>query len=496
MKVFRKLFLLTVLFVTALQLTACQHYGLGPRTDITQYECPRDKAIDRESGAFFDPGSKDRPSTVPIVKVVEFTNEGEVHDRCQWSDVLYEVRGTKDRENDVRGAKDNETSTKRSKFVVIYVHGWKHNASKDDTDLDHFQQWIKRLSESRSENEDVVGIYVSWPGQSIDIPIINNLTFWGRKGSADRVSAAANFSKLLSSIVSISRARNNPNDFIVGIGHSFGARILFSGVSPLLLHEVQTHHPGIRLGTYGAFKGILDLTVLLNPAFEATRYTAFDSIRRWQENVHSRQQPILLSISTNNDYATQYAFPIGQVIGTRWHERERTTLGNYNNYTTHRLQMVDSSKTANEQQNFWFDHFCNPRICLSRSEDKRQPGNPFLVAATDASIIDGHNGVWDDLFLDWLAEFIRKVKAQSQSSDPTIATNASPSQSCRLGNRSYEPESRYCEHTGRGELYRYLTCKEGKWVQFSANMQPDDPRCRASDIPLQPPNWNHPAVKH
>lgn len=404
MKIFTTPLLLTMFFITALQLAGCQQYGSGIRTDIPENECPFDKGIDRTSRTFFDPETRERPSSVPIVKVVDFTNVGEVYDRCQWSDVLYEVRG----------GVDLEAARKRSKFVVIYVHGWKHNSSKDDTDLSHFTQWIKKLSESRGADEDVVGVYVSWPGQSIDIPIIDNLTFWGRKGAADRVSTAANFSKLLSSIESVRRQRKNSNDFIVGIGHSFGARILFGGVSPLLLHELQIHHPGSRAGTYKTFKGILDLTVLLNPAFEATRHTAFDSSRRWQEAFHSNQQPILLTISTNNDYATKFAFPIGQFFGTRWQARERTTLGNYSEYTTHKLQIASTSKEDTEQKNIWYDDFCEGNLCLSRFEGDRQPGNPFLIATTDASVINGHNGVWDHKLQDWLAQFIRKVKAESK----------------------------------------------------------------------------------
>jgi len=384
-----------------LSLSGCQH---GKLTADDRKECPYNGAIDRASREHFDPESEPRPSKSPIVKVIEFTEEGELHDRCQWSDAIFEIRG-----GNQRIAKD-----KKSKFVVIYVHGWKHNAEESDSDLKNFTSWIKNMSDKGAENTDVVGIYVSWPGQSIPLPIFDNLTFWGRKGAADRVSIGGNFSKFLSAVENVRRQRKNDDDFIVGIGHSFGARILFSAASPIILHELQTHHPGERFGIYKPFKGVLDFTILLNPAFDAARYTAFDSTRRWQEKFHQRQQPILLSIATENDYATRFAFPLGQLIGTRWHEREKITLGNYTNYTTHEIKISSESKFSSEYEDNWYSHFCSNNVCLERTRADDRATSPFLVAKTNSSIIDGHNGIWGETIQSFVADFLRKIRQESR----------------------------------------------------------------------------------
>ncbi|WP_373987790.1 hypothetical protein [Duganella sp. BuS-21] len=381
----------------AIIFSGCTH--LANKAD-TNHECGYFAATYRNSNIKFDPETENRPSGRPALKILDLTDNGELVDRCQWSDVLYEVQGN---------YKKNPLID-RPKFVVFYIHGWKHNASKDDTDLAHFSDFIKRLNDlpNFKDKSDVIGIYISWPGSSTTVPMVDNLTFWSRKSAADRASAVANVSKLISSVASIKSQRKNNQDFILSIGHSFGARILFSAVSPLLLHEMQVRHPGIRGGSYGKIDGVVDLTLLLNPAFEASRYSAFDATRRWQEKFNFSQQPLLLTISTSNDFATKLAFPVGQTIGFRIDERERTTLGNYDEYISHRLVLRDR-EDHNISACTWYDDFCTNNLCLSRMNHVAQPGNPFLVARTDGAILDGHNGIWVPSFQDWLVSFVTQA---------------------------------------------------------------------------------------
>ncbi|VVQ23678.1 hypothetical protein [Pseudomonas fluorescens] len=357
-----------------------------------QYACDYMKATDPLTGDLFDPETMIRPSPKPIIKRVEFTDDGEVVDRCQWSDALFEVKGLPSNEQ------------RKPKLVVLYIHGWKHDGAPKDEDLSQFTQLIlelDRVESARKTRRDVVGIFVSWPGKALNVPVLDNLSFWSRKGGADRVSAAGNVTKFISSVSNVSRQRGSEEDFIVGIGHSFGGRILYSSVSPVLLHAMAMSHPGERFGTYGEFRGNVDLTVLLNPAFEASRYTAIDASRRFQEKFSDDQRPLLLSVSTENDSATKLAFPLGQIIGTRWRERERTTLGNYEPYRTHHLSHADNLPSSS---GIWYDSFCESGLCLVRDDPIK--GYPFLVAKTDASVLDGHNGIWSPSFRKWLADFI------------------------------------------------------------------------------------------
>lgn len=363
-----------------------------------QYECEYNGAIDSTTGALYDPETTERPSPKPIVKRLEFTDEGEVVNRCAWSDALFEVKGLPSQ------------SQRNPKLIVFYIHGWKHDNSNDDEDLKQFTKLVQELDStelSRERPRDVIGIFISWPGKSLNIPILENLSFWGRKGGADRVSAAGNVTKFISSAYNASRIQNNKDDYIVGIGHSFGARILYSSVSPILLHAMAVSHPGARLGTYGKIHGSIDLTILLNPAFEASKYTAIDASRRHQEEFNEAQPPLVLTISTETDLATKFAFPLGQIFGTRWRARERTTLGNYGAYRTHYLQEQEGSSSID---GVWYDNFCTSGLCLVR--DNPISGFPFIFAKTNGSVLPGHNGIWEPPFTKWLADFIEMSSDQ------------------------------------------------------------------------------------
>lgn len=377
----------------------------------TQRECPYNGALNRKTNEYFDPGTIARPSPSPIVKIVRLTDDGELVDRCEWADVLTEIRA-------------NPTSRPDSnppKSIVLYVHGWKHNGADDDSDLVEFTRLIEHLTpiESMGGNQrQVIGVFVAWPGQATKLPLAEELTFWDRKRAADRISQAGNVTKLIGAIANVRRQRANPGDFIVEIGHSFGARILYSSTSQLLLYELQAKHPGYREGKYDRIQGPADLIVLLNPAFEASTYTALDSTRRWQERFSEEQRPVLLTVSTTNDWATKTAFPMGQLFDLRWRERQLTTLGNYQHYFTHELRIRQPGEGHDgdpADTSPWYDNFCSGTVCLTRI-DKLQPANPFLVATTSSDIIDGHNGIWNEPFIGWLINFTSEVGGGSTSS--------------------------------------------------------------------------------
>ncbi|WP_213780774.1 hypothetical protein [Caballeronia sp. dw_276] len=399
----------TVLLVAvalALSLQGC--VSRNPSADM-RHTCEGKSGHVEGTSQLFDPATAVRPSPKPIVKVIEFTDNGELTDRCQLSDVYGEVKGLN----------EDPSIASHPKMIVFYVHGWKHDAALGDPDRLKFKELIEYLSAvetNRHSNRDVVGIYVAWPGRSVAVPGLDNLTFWARKGAADRVSESGNFSKIIGAVNSIRCQRKNPNDVIVAIGHSFGARILFSSISPMILYDLQMKHPGKLFAPYRLLGPPVDLTILLNPAFEASRYTALDSSRRYQESFSPNQPPSLLSISTSNDDATRLAFPVGQFIGTRWDERERTTLGNYNVYQTHTMKHDSPTSPDTAKGTFWYDHYCWGNICLARKDDDVQRGNPFLVAGTDASILDGHNGIWSEQFKEWMAHFIESTEEAERQS--------------------------------------------------------------------------------
>lgn len=379
----------------------------SPRADDSQWECP--------PGRPFDPDKLSYPSPSPVLKVIELTDQGALVNRCQWTDALYELRGYGG------SAQTPQPPPRQPVMTVMYIHGWKHNASEKTGDRRRFMGVLEMLDQheraSTKQPRRVVGIYVAWPGKTTGVPGIEELTFWSRQRAADRISQSGIVTKLVGSINSVRRQRAEPRDFTVFIGHSFGARVLYTGTSQVILHDVQMQHPGQVDAVYGTVRGPADLMILLNPAFGASAYTALDSIRRakehfWKPGDASRGQlPLLLTISADNDWATSNAFPLGQWLTLNWHKTDATTLGNWKEYVTHDL--VPGSEPRLLRSSLpWYDTFCYGRACLVRREGDRQLGNPFLVARSGPPLLNGHNGIWDSEFVQWLGGFIFELDRQ------------------------------------------------------------------------------------
>jgi hypothetical protein len=163
----------------------------------------------------------------------------------------------------------------------------------------------------------------------------------------------------------------------------------------------------------------------MNPAFEASMFTALHAFRRdrpW-EKIAAGQQPRLLAISSKADGATTVLYPLGQFVALRTRKRERTTLGNYSDYVTHDLTR---SCEGTSQSNFWYDHFAVNGLSLLHRMEQRPPilkgashfGNPFIVARTTRDIIKDHSDIWNDVMRDWIVNLIGEIEtARSQKGE-------------------------------------------------------------------------------
>src|SRR5215471_5047468 len=67
--------------------------------------------------------------------------------------------------------------------IVIFVHGWKHNAAYDDLNVRQFRSLLTGLNHIESLESGchrrVIGIYAGWRGQALDVDDdLQNVTFW------------------------------------------------------------------------------------------------------------------------------------------------------------------------------------------------------------------------------------------------------------------------------------------------------------------------------
>ena len=178
-----------------------------------------------------------------------------------------------------------------SNFVVVFIHGWRHDARIGDqnvADLRLYAAHAARFIAQRCQTEPkfcamkVTAIYVGWRGARVDEQGLRDLFGDTVGGFAGNVSAAATLfdrkpvaETIAPSAISALRtietelaAGAGPNKMIV-FGHSLGGDMLATGLKDDLLKSIDRH-------TFGAtVPPVLgNLVVLINPAAEATKWTA------------------------------------------------------------------------------------------------------------------------------------------------------------------------------------------------------------------------------
>ena len=114
-----------------------------------------------------------------VLGLVEFDDQGWMWDPKQMDAVLQ------------RFSEEDHTN---GLLMVVFVHGWKHNASFEDDNVIMFRTVLaelaameRQLSEGRTKPRRVAGVYVGWRGLSNKAWLLRQLTFWDRKNAAQEV---------------------------------------------------------------------------------------------------------------------------------------------------------------------------------------------------------------------------------------------------------------------------------------------------------------------
>lgn len=262
---------------------------------------------------------------------------------------------------DLRGKLEAENG---KVLTFVYVHGWKHSAAADDYDVDRF----RRLLDSRASyfpDRRIVGIYVGWQGNTIDLWGVRNINFWSRKNAASHV-ADGRVRELFSRIRGLRDYWNGPIKTYdhdcdsepsgedrcplrtIMIGHSFGGLILFSSAAPYLMEMLSAERdlpPDGKRQRAARSRGIADLIVLLNPAFEGSLYAPV-----FEAGLHYRpsdnEPPLVVTLTTTADVATKNFFPVARWFNSVFQypassdeesNAMKRTPGNIDRFLTHKL---------------------------------------------------------------------------------------------------------------------------------------------------------------
>ncbi|MER9216158.1 hypothetical protein NKI54_29715 [Mesorhizobium sp. M0663] len=336
--------------------------------------------------------------------------------------------------------------------IFVFIHGWRHNAAATDDNLHSFRSLLRDAAKSeigRTHKKKILGIYIGWRGLSLH-GMLSYATFYTRMSTAFRV-AVGSVREILALVRRHQRERNrNLSDEqieqglgtrLVLAGHSFGALVLFSAVAEYLIESIARPKKVVR--PFG------DLIILVNPAFEATRYQPLVTAALARGGYPSGQRVCFMAVTAANDWATGITFPIGRWFGT-WFEAVRrikidgitdhaqrdanlNTIGHIKWLRTHRLtapvQPAAAPATAkyegrkegpdlakenadftvfNEQwrrdgvlQEHWERTYSDGAHLQHVAGDA---SNPFWIVEASKEVVDGHNGIFRPVFLDFLRQ--------------------------------------------------------------------------------------------
>ncbi|MDB6028005.1 MAG: putative lipoprotein [Verrucomicrobiales bacterium] len=350
-------------------------------------------------------------------------------------------------------------------LILTFIHGWKHNASDGDDNVQMFHGVLRRLAAMEkvlakrqgTPARQVLGVYVGWRGLTHQIEPFKELTFWGRKTAAEVVGHGAVIELLaeLERLRDISnrsyaaqiKAGTRAQTKMVTMGHSFGAEVLYSAAAPILIDRmVKDIDDG---GKQQNPKSFGDLIVLVNPAFEAAR---FQTIHRLSESKEfTTITNCTLAVFTSvDDFATKDIFPFGRGLNVSSaidsyrdnHQQKAnvTALGHYQPWITHDLRL--RAPAAQKQEKAAATNEVIQAEMLQKSSDRvvsltaqlkenttkkgsqtidgvypfthcdlvTRPthlhNEPVFVVSVDDKIIADHNAISSGLFIRFLGEFV------------------------------------------------------------------------------------------
>ena len=284
--------------------------------------------------------------------------------------------------------------------IVVFVHGWHHNASDEDENLRGFKKFLSKLEQRRRqagvEYPQVNGIYVGWRGDEWEfvgpewIQFLDFPTIWSRKDASVLVGEGG-----LRTLISALR-EDYPNRVLIVAGHSLGASAIFHAVKPDLHLSVESGQEFI----------------LMNPAISerefdavATRVrTAARAARSRNRANLSRTHRVLMVLQALGDRAigTLYALAFPGV-----------PVGFDDDKRTHHARMCESDCPAppgasSAEEGLFEDPGCYQRLpaeaepsmvitAITRNGTcEPQMDNPVWIVTGDAAVSRDHNDIFND----------------------------------------------------------------------------------------------------
>ncbi len=433
--------------VVLLALSGCAAHKLY-RTDYTL--CRSEDPVTQCKAHALQEYTGDRGAY--LLGFIEFDDQGQLFDRRQMRAVLDKLY---------------EDSASQDLIIVVFVHGWKHGAAPGDDNVQTFRQALMELSAAESQlnrmrddpqmrGRKIAGVYLGWRGASVTAPLLKELTFWDRKKTAHKVGQGG-VTEVLNRLELVRKTKDSlepsgrSRTRLVVVGHSFGGAVVFTALSQIL--EGRFVHTRGPTGQVSDVDGFGSLIVLINPAFEALRFTPLSDMSTERGTYFPAQLPVLAILTSEADDATKRAFPFGRWFSTLF-EKERvmvrhngttgedesidegranvTAVGHFEPYRTHYLRAAEAEGEAVRQapsaresvelfletSRGWENDTPGSTLSfgatrLERTEDSAGR-NPYLVARVDKRLIRDHNDIDEPGIIEFVKQLIL-ITSQSET---------------------------------------------------------------------------------
>lgn len=310
--------------------------------------------------------------------VIEFSDDGELLDP-----------------NQLQALRQRISSADRAPELVIFVHGWHHNAKTTDDNFVTFQRFFAEMAKSDAER-NLIGLYIGWRGDKYDpfwldgsndadswIEPLDFPTIFQRKAVARHIGSTG-FSQLLDQF-DLLEQQGALQRYTV-IGHSLGGAVALHGSKERVRQSILKQQEN------------KNLFILLNPAVTTSEYQPLDQLLSID-----RQKPAMVVLQSKGDFALKEAFgwiKDGQrAMGASWaitHDIDRCSGGDCSkNYLIpKRLQAYDAKPGCMMElnQSGWkIRARLNARRTMQTCGDANMQAVWVLAVSDD--IIFGHNGI-------------------------------------------------------------------------------------------------------
>lgn len=349
--------------------------------------------------------SPDKVDPLYELAFIEFSERGNLFDNEARNIILSKI--------------ENDATKEEGVLVVVYAHGWNHNARFQDDNVESFRKALAKIAQidELRRGRKVYGIYLGWRGRLLPWYFNHILTYWDRKSVAKEVGKGG-VSDILLRLDMIDKL-NSKNTLLI-TGHSFGAALVSSAVNEILLHRMieKKYNKSKSLVAFG------DGVVLINPAVEVNQFLQLYELSldpEVKDDIEKRR--LLTIIASKEDFAAKYLFPVGQFFNTLFTSQKKikrnyfpenfvsesdldlTTIGQYKPFHTGNIIGDNNDSLAGHILSF--EDCCKEPNSCSLSIGKNgficDGYMPISFTYTSEEFIENHNDIFNNKLVAFLA---------------------------------------------------------------------------------------------